>query len=91
MCRTPTSWYILNHKEPSSQLLFFYPKVRIMPECPSFLKRNKDSLAQGTPALYKEKAYSCHSISKKKKNAKNDHKRKKSTKALAQLEVKIYN
>ena len=65
-----------------------------MPECPSFLKRNKDSLAQGTPALYKEKAYSCHSISKKKKkkkNAKNDHKRKKSTKALAQLEVKIYN
>lgn len=61
-----------------------------MPEHPSLLKKNKDSLAQDTPAPYREKAYSCHSVSKRK-NGKNDHKRKKSTKALAQPEVKIYN
>lgn len=38
-----------------------------MPEHPSLLKKNKDSLAQDTPAPYREKAYSCHSVSKRKK------------------------
>lgn len=47
VCRTPTSWYSLNHKESFSQSSSFYPHVRIVPECPSLVWGNKDSLAQG--------------------------------------------
>lgn len=90
VCRTPTSWYSLNHKESFSQSSSFYPHVRIVPECPSRLGKQRFP-GTGTPDPHREKASSCHSILKK--NEKNDHKRKKkkSTKALAQPEVKIYN
>ena len=90
MFKTPTSWYILNHKEPPSQPLSFILKLGSRLNVLLSSRETKIHWHR-VPQLYIKKRHIPVTQSLKKKNEKNDHKRKKSTKALAQPEVKIYN